>query len=104
MPSGAPDQTVAQKLTIRNRRGLHARASALFARTAERYDATVTVTREGVTVGATSIMGLLMLAAGPGSTVLVQGTGRQAREAVDAIVALIESGFGEDTGSDGSET
>lgn len=95
MPAGAPDQTYAQLLTIRNPRGLHARASAMFAHTAERFDARITVTREGITVGGTSIMGLLMLAAGPGSTVLVRATGRQAREALDAIIALVESAFGE---------
>ncbi|HUV33142.1 MAG TPA: HPr family phosphocarrier protein [Devosiaceae bacterium] len=95
MPAGAPDQTFAQDITITNRRGLHARASAMFVRTAERYDAAITVTRDGTTVGGTSIMGLLMLAAGPGASVRVKVTGRQAREALDAIVALIESGFGE---------
>jgi phosphocarrier protein len=99
MPGGPPDQSFTQQLTIRNQKGLHARASAMFARTAERFDARITVTREGVSVGGTSIMGLLMLAAGPGSSVLVTSSGRQAREALDAIIALIESGFGEGPGT-----
>jgi phosphocarrier protein len=99
MPGGPPDHTYAQQLTIRNQKGLHARASAMFARTAERFDARITVTRDGTSLGGTSIMGLLMLAAGPGSNILVTTTGRQAREALDAIIALIESGFGEGDGT-----
>lgn len=54
------------------------------------------MTRDGVTVGGSSIMGLMMLAAGPGSTILVKSTGAQAREALEAIVALVEAGFDED--------
>ncbi|HEY8595289.1 MAG TPA: HPr family phosphocarrier protein [Devosiaceae bacterium] len=89
-------RAVAQRLTICNQRGLHARASARFVRTAEHFDAEVTVTRDGTTVGGTSIMGLMMLAAGPGSTILVKATGRQAREALEAIANLVNSGFDED--------
>ena len=92
-----PEKSFGQRLTIVNRRGLHARASARFARTAECFDAKLTVTRNGVTVGGSSIMGLMMLGAGPGSHVLVKSTGRQAREALEAIVTLIENGFDEDT-------
>ena len=88
-------RAVAQRLTICNERGLHARASARFVRMAEHFDADITVTREGVTVGGTSIMGLMMLAAGPGSTILVKATGRQAREALEAIATLVSSGFDE---------
>jgi phosphocarrier protein len=91
-----PQKSFGQLLTIVNRRGLHARASARFARTVECFDAEVSVTRDGVTVGGCSIMGLMMLAAGPGSTILVKSTGRQAREALEAIVALVEAGFDED--------
>jgi phosphocarrier protein len=80
-----PGRAVCQRLTICNRRGLHARASARFVRTADHFDAQVSVTRDGITVGGTSIMGLMMLAAGPGSTILVQATGTQAREAIEAI-------------------
>lgn len=98
MPSKScqPQKSFGQLLTIVNRRGLHARASARFARTAECFDAEVSVTRDGVTVGGSSIMGLMMLAAGPGSTILVKSTGAQAREALEAIVALVEAGFDED--------
>ena len=92
-------RALCQRLTICNRRGLHARASARFVRTAECFDADISVTREDVTVGGTSIMGLMMLAAGPGSTILVQSEGRQAREALDAIVELVNNGFDEDSDS-----
>ena len=89
-------RAVAQLLTIVNRKGLHARASARLVRTAECFDASITVTREGTTVNGNSIMGLMMLGAGPGSQILVQATGRQAREALDAITTLVENGFDED--------
>ena len=91
------DRALAQQLTIVNRKGLHARASARFVRTAECFDAEVKVTREGSTVNGNSIMGLMMLGAGPGSTILVQATGKQAREALDAITTLVENGFDEDS-------
>ena len=89
-------RALAQRLTICNQRGLHARASARFVRTAEHFDAEISVTRDGVTVGGTSIMGLMMLAAGPGSTILVRATGAEAREAIEAIATLVNSGFDED--------
>jgi phosphocarrier protein len=91
-----PGRGLAQQLTIINRKGLHARASARFVRIAECFDAKVTVMRDGQTVNGDSIMGLMMLGAGPGSTILVQATGRQAREALDAISELVNSGFDED--------
>ncbi|RDE09392.1 HPr family phosphocarrier protein [Pelagibacterium lacus] len=94
-------RAICQRLTICNRRGLHARASARFVRMADHFDAEVSVTRDGVTVGGTSIMGLMMLAAGPGATILVQATGRQAREAVEALTELVNNGFDED--NDGAE-
>lgn len=98
MPNSCqPEKAFGQRLTIVNQRGLHARASARFARTAECFRADISVTRDGVTVGGCSIMGLMMLGAGPGSTVLVQSKGPQAREALEAIVALVEAGFDEDT-------
>jgi phosphocarrier protein HPr len=83
-------------VTIRNRKGLHARASAKFVKCAESFQATVRVTRDGQTVGGTSIMGLMMLAAGPGSVILLEAEGPQAPEAIEALVALVENGFGED--------
>src|SRR5690606_22339765 len=92
-----PGRALAQQLTIVNRKGLHARASARFVRTAECFDAEIHVVRDGTTVAGNSIMGLMMLGAGPGATILVQATGRQAREALDAITALVNSGFDEDS-------
>jgi phosphocarrier protein len=83
-------------VTIRNRKGLHARASAKFVKCAESFDAIVSVMRDGHTVGGTSIMGLMMLAAGPGSTLHMTATGPQGPEALQALVALVEDGFGED--------
>jgi len=91
-----PGRALAQQLTITNRKGLHARASARFVRTAECFDAQISVMRDGQTVNGNSIMGLMMLGAGPGSTILVQATGKQAREALDAITELVNSGFDED--------
>lgn len=90
-------RALCQSLTICNKRGLHARASARFVRMAECFDAEISVTRDGVTVGGTSIMGLMMLAAGPGSTIYVKSKGKQAREALEAIVDLVNRGFDEDS-------
>ena len=90
-------RTLCQRVVIRNRRGLHARASARLVRTAELFDAVIKVTKDGVTVGGTSIMGLMTLAAGPGSTVLLETRGRQAREALEAIADLVACGFDEDS-------
>ncbi len=84
------------ELTIRNKKGLHARASAKFVKCAETFDATIQVTREGQTVGGTSIMGLMMLAAGQGTTIIIESEGPQAREAIAALTALVEDGFGEE--------
>jgi phosphocarrier protein HPr len=83
-------------VTIRNRKGLHARASAKFVKCAEQFQATVWVTREGQTVGGTSIMGLMMLAAGPGTQIHIKAEGAEAPEAVEALEALVLAGFGEE--------
>jgi len=82
-------------LTIVNTRGLHARASAKFVQCVEKYDAEVSVTKDGNAVSGTSIMGLMMLAAAPGSSILIEATGPQAEEALDALEALVTDGFGE---------
>lgn len=82
-------------VTIKNERGLHARASAKFCAIAQSYDAVVTVTYEGVEVGGTSIMGLLTLGAGQGSQLLVKTEGRQAAEAMDSLIKLVHYRFGE---------
>lgn len=83
-------------VTIVNRKGLHARASAKFVKCAESFNAAITVTRDGQTVGGTSIMGLMMLAAGPGSTLHITSEGPEGPEALEQLVALVESGFGEE--------
>lgn len=83
-------------VTVRNRKGLHARASAKFVKCAEEFDATVTVSRDGNSVGGTSIMGLMMLAAGPGSQLHLLAEGPEAPEAIEALVALVADGFGEE--------
>ncbi|HXX04329.1 MAG TPA: HPr family phosphocarrier protein [Xanthobacteraceae bacterium] len=85
-----------RKLPISNRKGLHARASAKFVQTVEKFDADVRVMRCGETVGGTSIMGLMMLAASPGTSITVEATGKEAAEVIDALTALINSRFGED--------
>lgn len=86
----------ARRLPVVNRKGLHARASAKFVQTVERFDAEVTVTRCGETVGGRSIMGLLTLAAARGTTIDVAASGAQAQEVLDALTALLASRFGED--------
>ncbi len=87
---------VVRKLSICNRKGLHARASAKFVQTVEKFDADVRVMRGNETVGGTSIMGLMMLAASPGCSITVEATGKQATEVVEALTKLIDSRFGED--------
>ena len=84
------------QVTIVNRKGLHARASAKFVKCAETFDAEIKVTRDGQSVGGTSIMGLMMLAAGPGNSILIEAEGQEAAQALAALVALVEDGFGED--------
>ena len=93
----APDPaTTTRELEICNKKGLHARASAKFVQTVERYDAEVKVTRGSESVGGTSIMGLMMLAAGPGTTITVEATGKQAAEVVEALAALVTGRFTEE--------
>ncbi|MEX6506422.1 HPr family phosphocarrier protein [Jiella sp. M17.18] len=83
-------------LTIVNKRGLHARASARFVQTVEPFDAEVTISRDGMSVGGLSIMGLMMLAASQGSTIEVSAVGPDAEAVLDAIEALVASRFGEE--------
>ncbi|MDL2399810.1 HPr family phosphocarrier protein [Rhizobium mayense] len=87
---------LSRELLIINKRGLHARASAKFVQTVEAYDATITVSKDGTTVGGNSIMGLMMLAASPGCSVLVTASGNQAAEALDALDRLVADKFGEE--------
>jgi phosphocarrier protein HPr len=87
---------VVRVVEIVNKKGLHARASAKFVQTAEQFNAAITVTRGHESIGGTSIMGLMMLAAGPGITITISATGKEAAAAVDALCALIASRFGEE--------
>lgn len=96
MPEIQNSQRPEALVTIVNRKGLHARASAKFVKLAETFEAKVTVTREGQTVGGTSIMGLMMLAAGPGSQLFITSEGPEGPEALEALVNLVETGFGEE--------
>ena len=91
----ASSTALTRVVTIVNRRGLHARAAAKFVTLAERFGASVDVARDGQTVSARSIMGLMMLGAGQGSTIELQAEGWDAKEALDALGALVEAGFNE---------
>jgi phosphocarrier protein HPr len=91
-----PADALSRELLIINKRGLHARASAKFVQMVERFNAEVWVTRGSETVGGTSIMGLMMLAAGPGTSVVVSATGPEAQAAIDAIATLVADKFNEE--------
>ena len=92
---GQANDRLVRLLTITNKRGLHARASARFVQCVEQFDADVTVSKDGFQVGATSIMGLMMLAAANGCEIEVSAEGPQARQALDALETLVSSKFGE---------
>ncbi len=94
-PYVADDEKLRVRVTIRNRKGLHARASAKFVKCAETFDAIVSVTRDKHTVGGTSIMSLMALAASMGTELLLEAEGPEAPQAIEALVTLVESGFGE---------
>ena len=91
-----PPGAISREMPIINKRGLHARASAKFVQMVEKFSAEVWVTRGSETVGGTSIMGLMMLAAGPGTMVTVSAIGPEAQAAVDAIAALVADKFNEE--------
>jgi phosphocarrier protein len=91
--AGAPILT--RSVTVTNKRGLHARAAAKFVMMAERFGASVDVIRDGQSVPARSIMGLMMLGAGKGAVIELRAEGWDAKEALDALAALVESGFDE---------
>ena len=93
---GGAESAVVRVVEICNKKGLHARASAKFVQTVEQFDAEVWVTRGGERVGGTSIMGLMMLAAGPGTSITIEATGPQAGEVVDALAKLISGRFTEE--------
>ena len=87
---------ITREFPIVNQRGLHARASAKFVQLASGFDAEVHVEKDGVKVGGTSIMGLMMLAASPGYSIRVTASGPEALEVMDALEQLVASRFGEE--------
>jgi len=91
MAAGGPGR----RMLIVNERGLHARAAAKFVATVQDFDAEVTVSKDGECVSGKSIMGLMMLAAGPGTTIDVAASGTDAIAVLDALQALIDSRFDE---------
>jgi phosphocarrier protein HPr len=93
---GAPPGMARRVATICNQRGLHARAAARFVKTAGQFDAEVLVRKNGTEVSGRSILGLMMLAAAPGTVIELAATGRQAEEAVTALTKLIECKFDEE--------
>jgi phosphocarrier protein HPr len=88
---------VSQSVTVVNQLGMHARAAAKFVHLATRFQAHVRVARDRREMDGKSIMGILLLAAGLGSTITISADGSDEREAIDALAALVASGFGEDT-------
>ncbi|MHB1303196.1 MAG: HPr family phosphocarrier protein [Acidiphilium sp.] len=93
---GSPTRLI-QQTVICNMRGLHARAAAKLVTLAEKFSASLEVSRDGQTVSAQSIMGLMMLGAGQGSSIEVSAEGWDAKEALAAVIALIEAGFYENS-------
>lgn len=91
-----PEGAISRELPITNKRGLHARASAKFVQMVERFEADIWVTKGGETVGGTSIMGLMMLSAGPGTSIIVSAAGPEAQAALDAITELVAAKFNEE--------
>ena len=92
---GGAGPATSRMVTITNTRGLHARAAARFVKLAETFDAEITVTARGRSVSGLSIMGLMMLAAGPGTRVQIRVGGAQAAATLDALAGLVEAGFEE---------
>lgn len=91
------DEADEREFEIVNKRGLHARASARFVELAGSFDAKIEVEKDGTTVGGSSIMGLMMLAASTGCSIKVRAEGNDATKALDALEELIANRFGEDS-------
>ena len=91
----APEGAISRELTICNIKGLHARATAKFVQTVTRFTSDVTVSRCGESVGGTSIMGILTLGAGNGSTIMVAAVGDDAQQVIEALAELVADKFGE---------
>jgi phosphocarrier protein len=96
MSASSPDGAITRIMKIVNEKGLHARASAKFVQLVEKYDATVKVSRNDDTAGGDSIMGLMMLAAGIGTSITVTATGPEAKDVIAALATLVSTRFGED--------
>jgi phosphocarrier protein len=94
--TGPGEDAITRVVEIVNKKGLHARASAKFVQLAEKYRSSITVSRGGETVGATSIMGLMMLAAGPGTLITIKASGPDAIDAMSNLCDLVTGGFGEE--------
>ncbi|MBA3449170.1 MAG: HPr family phosphocarrier protein [Pseudaminobacter sp.] len=97
LPFSGEEGQISRDFRIVNQRGLHARASAKFVQTASGYNAAVDVEKDGVKVGGTSIMGLMMLAASPGCSIRVTARGPQASQVMTALEELVAARFGEDS-------
>ena len=95
-PGGSASGAIVRVMKIVNEKGLHARASAKFVQMVEKYEAKVSVSRNGESAGGDSIMGLMMLAAGIGTSITVSATGAQAAEVMAALDALVSGRFGEE--------
>lgn len=95
--ASTPDASTSHQRVVQicNKRGLHARAAAKFVKLAGTFDADFTVARNGQSVSGRSIMGLMMLAAGPGCDLTIIGTGPEAAAGVDALAALVDGAFDE---------
>lgn len=94
--AAAEGSSVRRTVTIMNRRGLHARAAARFVKLAAQYRADISVAKNGTEVSGLSIMGLMMLAAGPGTEIEIRASGAQAIEAIAALGALVAGKFDEE--------
>ena len=95
MTDDRADNAIVRELKILNKKGLHARASAKFVQCVDRFEAEVCVLKDGQSVSGTSIMGLMMLAAGIGSLIEVRASGADADAVIEAIAALVNDRFGE---------
>jgi len=90
------DEPLRANIRIGNKKGLHARASAKIVEAAARFQSRISITKDGQTVDARSIMGLMMLAASEGCEIAIEAEGADAARALAAIMALAEAKFGED--------
>jgi phosphocarrier protein HPr len=95
MPQSNANESISRELVITNKMGIHARPAAMFVKAASQFDADVFVEKDGERVNGKSIMGLMMLAAGPGSTLLIEVTGKDANQAFAELETLIANKFNE---------